>query len=915
MINFKDSRGNIKLKPYEHVLDLYSIGQYIGRSGDNIGSIILRRGNSFIVRFGWRFQVHADIGIEESVTVIESLRQLCKEMPERESMKIEWSCFPNYEARDKELQQLYNQSTPEIKALITSERQKLLELSSTNNKKGIRIRKPTDLVIWCSYSMQHEDLELDWVEKFLLFSSNKIKKWSGEQQADQRQKYENFLQAAYKNGYQTWARLLETRLPAQITQMPPTDSWQQCWLPQNRFSNTQVSELPPIPHLTVINTFDKTVKEELNGRHDIRSLLSFGNNAMPIASRDSVYLGKKHITVLALTDEPADKPEGYFEAEQMNFLGELTHSLWDTEIVVEITKPNQKKARKNIQETRDDAVARAAQVAKDGGVSVVSEDDAEDLVDAERQMMRDGAIVQAGVVIKVHRDTRVDSRFAAEQISNYFQLPAKCSIEDEVAYPFWLHSLPYCATPLLSNLFSRQLKTSSDWVPTYMPIWTSVAKGSKGVELPALYGGNPVYFDLEYRRGHFIILGYTGCGKSVFAGQTCTFALASGRDVTIVDTPTSKEASTFKSYAAMVNGSYIDILDPETCYNFFQTPDVDPEDPDREEYLQDFHSSVLNILEAMVLGDPSANFDGVIASRYKTILVRALREFFNSTEIQLRYESAKNAGMGTPEWEEIPTLKTFLSYLTPNRLQLQTLAEQEALTSVYGALEKWVDGKFGKALSQPSRVSIRDKKLVVLALRDISSPQDAVVWSAVTDSILTTRAILSRKNGSLAFIDEANIKFKYAAFAQSFADLCAIARKANMIVGAAAQSPGILDPQNNDKIGQQILANLRYKFIGYIVPGLAASYARVVSLPIEMLDPPCSPQFAPNYKDGKTNWLMLDESHVNYVSYYVSDLLAKILSNEEHQRAARDSLIIGLTPREALEKLYNSTKTPTHHEN
>jgi hypothetical protein len=247
MMKFKDSRGKINLKPYEHVIDFHSVGRHIGRSGDNIGSMILQRGKSVVMRFGWRFQVHADIGIEESVTVIESLRQLCKEMPERESMKIEWSCFPNYEARDKELQQLYNQSTPEIKALIMSERQKLLELSSTSNKKGIRIRKPTDLVIWCSYSMQLEDLELDWLEKLLLFSSNKIKKWSGEQQADQRQKYENFLQDAYKNGYQTWARLLETRLPSQTTQMTPEDVWQHCWLQQNRFSNTQATKLPPIP--------------------------------------------------------------------------------------------------------------------------------------------------------------------------------------------------------------------------------------------------------------------------------------------------------------------------------------------------------------------------------------------------------------------------------------------------------------------------------------------------------------------------------------------------------------------------------------------------------------------------------------------------------------------------------------------
>jgi hypothetical protein len=906
-LKIKDSRGRATLLPFEHVLDLHSVARYVGQSGDNTGAMILRQGKSFIVRFGWLCKgVHGDISIEQSVSVIESLRQLCKEMPERESLKIEWSCFPDFASRDAELVGLYSDASTEIQALITGDRRKLRELSSAN-KKGVRVRKPTSLVIWASYSMQSENLELDWLEKGLLFASTQIKRLSGEEQTNLKQKYDNFLLTSYKNGYQSWSRLLETRLPAEITPMTSLDVWEHCWLPQNRSANEQTSGCPPTPHTTTINIFDKTVEEKLTGRHDIRSVLSFGNNSMPIASRDSVYVDKKHVTVLALQDEPADGE--YCEAEQINLLSDLMDILWDTSIVVQITKPSQDAARRNIQETRDDAVARAATVARDGGVSVVSEDDAADLIEAERQLMRNSAIVKFGLCILVYRDTQYDSRFAAEKISNYFQAPAKCSIETEVAYPFWLHSLPYSATPLMGNAFSRQLKTSSDWAPSYMPIWTSVSRGAKGVEFPAVYGGNPIYFDLEGQRGHFLILGYTGCGKSLLAGQICTSALANGRSVTIVDTPTDKKASTFRAFADLVGGSYLDILDPDTCYNFFQTPDLDRNDPDYGEYLEDYHSSLLNVLQAMVFGDPSTSFDGVVAGRYNSILIKALREFFGSIEIQLAYESAKKAGMGTPEWEEIPTLRTFLGYLTPNRLQLSTSAEREALTSVHAALEKWVYGKFGKALSQPSKISIRDKPLVVLALRDISNPEDAVVWSAVTDSILATRAIVNRKNGSLAFIDEANVKFSFPAFAQSFATLASIARKANMIVGAAAQYPGILDPESGDKVGKQILANIRYTFVGYIVPQLAQSYARVTSLEDEMFDPLCSQNFAPNYSEAHSKWLMVDQGHSNYVSCYLSDLLASILSNEQRQREARDNLIAGLPAHQALEVLYNNTKS------
>jgi hypothetical protein len=908
ILKIKDSRGKQTLHPFEHATDLYSIAHYIGPSGDNIGALILRQGKTFIVRFGWILKgVHADISISQAVATVESLRQLCKEIPERESLKIEWSCFADFADRDAELVELYSEASTEIQALITADRRKLRELSSSN-KKGVRVRKPTSLIIWASYSMHAENLELDLLEKGLLFATTQIKKLSGEEQINLKQKYDTFLLSSYKNGFQTWARLFETRLPGEARPMNPSEVWERgCWLKQNRFSNYQAAKCPSIPHLTTINTFDKAVDEELNGNHNIRSVLSFGNNALPIASRDSIYLDKKHITVLALQSEPADGE--YEEAEQINILAELMPQLWDTEIIVQITKPSQDGARRNIQETRDDAVSRAATVARDGGVSVVAEDDAVDLIEAERQLMRNSAIVKFGLCILVYRDTQYDSRFAAEKVSNYFQSPAKCSIETEVAYPLWLHSLPYSASPLMGGIFSRQLNTSSDWAPSYMPLWSSVSRAKNGVEFTAVYGGSPVYFDLENERGHFLILGYTGCGKSLLAGYLCTAALAQGRFVTIIDTPTDKKASTFQDYAALVGGSYLDILDENTCYNFFQTPDLDRNDPDYGEYLEDYHSSLLNVLQAMVFGDPSTPFDGVVAARYNSILTKALREFFGSIEIQLAYESAKKAGMGSPEWELMPTLKTFLDYLTPNRLHLTIDAEREALSSVHGALERWVWGKFGKAISQPSRISIREKPLVVLALRDISNPADAVVWSAITDSILATRAIINRKKGSLAFLDEANVKFSYPAFAQSFATLCSIARKANMIVGAAAQYPGILDPESGDKVGKQILANIRYTFIGYIVPHLIQSYARVSSLEDEMFDPLCSQSFAPNYAEAHSKWLMVDQGHSNYVSCYLSDLLASILSNEQKQREARNSLIEGLSPQKALEVLYTKTKS------
>lgn len=44
---------NDKAAPIEHLLDFHSVGKYRGRGGENIGAIISRVGNAYIVRFGF----------------------------------------------------------------------------------------------------------------------------------------------------------------------------------------------------------------------------------------------------------------------------------------------------------------------------------------------------------------------------------------------------------------------------------------------------------------------------------------------------------------------------------------------------------------------------------------------------------------------------------------------------------------------------------------------------------------------------------------------------------------------------------------------------------------------------------------------------------------------------------------------
>jgi hypothetical protein len=903
-------RSKRKELAIEHVLTLHSIAKFIGRSGTDLGAIISRQGDNFIVKFGFDYEgTHSDVGIEESVTLIESNRQFCKEMPEApETLKIIWSSFNDTQDAEDELTRLYDRSSAQVKPFIVSERKKLNQLSSVKNRSESRVRRPSKIRFWGSYSIEVEELDLKFSERILWYGENLIKKISGEEKADRQEQYHKFLFNSYKEGLQSWLRAF-AKLPSKIRPLTSQEVWDECFLEQNRFGG--ITQIPEIPHLTIINMFDRTIEERLDGKDSIKNVLTFANNAMPVGSSDSVFIDKKHITALSLTAEPADSEAGYPEAMQLNYLGELLQKyfMYDCRVVVEFGKDNQDKARADIIEAREEAIGRATEKEREGRRSIVSEAGAEDLIEVERHLINDEVVMLFGLMFLVYRDSREASNTDAQKISEYFNYPAKCPIELQVTFEYWISSLPWSMKPIGRNRYSRRLKTPSSWMPSYFPLSKSVPLAKSGAtKFLSHYGNEPISFnqELQEHRGHGIILGRTGCGKSMLAGSLVMGGLAEGRDATIIDTPTGKKASTFKRLAYLLDCPYIDILDPANAWNFFETPSIAKDDPDRVELLQDFKTSVYNILHAMILGDPNVTFDGVVVTRYLSIINKGLKSFFNSQEIMLMYETAKRSGMGSSEWDAMPTLATFESYLTAAKLGFSTIAEKDALTSVKACLRSWIDGPYGAVLAKPSRVSLKDKQLLVIGLRGIENSAAAVTWSAITDSIVNNRAMLARKRGSLAFFDELGVKLKYPAFAESYIQNLAISRKNNCYIYGATQSPGVLDPAAGEKVGESILANVRYKFIGSIEPGAIASYARIVGLSVDRLDPLCTTAFRPNYVDKISSWMLVQGGYVNYIDLYLSDLLVAAIANEEHERQAVEDIIGNLPPDLGLRAFYNS---------
>lgn len=861
------------LTPFEDITHLAGIASISLAGRKNIGALILKKNEDIQIRFCFDIQgIHPSLPEEQILPIFENIEGGLKELPAGESLTIHMGSFTDDTFRQQELREIEKKCDLEqLQLLVRSERLRARELTQAGTRKNKFLR------FWCSYTvLSSEDSKTnDPIEKAIKQLQTTWQSFTGEIHEVRHQRIETILRNSFTSGFQMWEQVISTTMGLSTKTLTSNDIWEVIW---NQFNR---SEPIPIPNPIILD--DEGLREEQTSDFHIRHLILENEQSVPFPDRSWVKLQDKYIGVLQFSE----KPQGWVdEYDQLRYLWEVLsrEKVSDTEIICQLTKANQGLAKTAVQRITKQSITSSAMSADKGSIDVKANMNIEEAVKAQETMLRGAIPIHSAVVFCVHRDTRNKLDEACKYLSSCFLRPAVVDREIEYAWKTWFQTTPIIWENLLGKPINRRLLYFSSEVPGLMPLVRTATGDKSGFELIAEEGGTPVHLDLYKQHKNLAVFGTTRAGKSVLVAGLLTPALAQGIPVIALDYPKPDGSSTFTDYTQFmgVEGAYFDIT--KEANNLFELPDLRGYEPDIiKERMTDFKEFLKTTLMTMVLGTNPIGVSPIMVSNIESVITLGIETFFNDDDIKLRYKLALEAGVGTQEWSDIPTLQDFYNFCSPGFIKLDSIANNS--TEILGALDQvrlrlkfWLNNRVGQSIARPSSFRT-DALLLVFALRSLSSEADAAVLALSAYAAALRRALSSPK--SIFFLDEAPILFSFESIAELIGRLCANGAKAGIRVILSAQEPESIF---QSKSAPKIFANLTTRLIGRIQTSAVDPFIARFKYPSEIISRNSTEAFFPKKENIYSQWLLDDNGKLTFCRYYPAYcLLAAVANNPDEQ--------------------------------
>ena len=748
VIDQNDRKQSVTLSAFEDYNALSGFAQ-IELKGRRVGTALLQKGkNRYCFVFGFTCPgIHDTLRPDQIPPTLRSFEAALKELPSGERLTVHLSSFTTDRDRQSHLDHLLEAATsPELKLLLMSEKARAQELKQAGT------RKPKALHLYVTYTIepnQKATANSDWIEKVLAKGVDlwEIFKGNGDQVIQQH--YEEMLQKAFTEGYLRWEQLLNIKMGLDVKPMGVEQLWQQVW---SRFNRV---DAPAVPQYLTLS--DRGLGEEINSDiHPTTVLIQgeYGQESVPQADRRWVKIKGRYVGVLAFTA----KPGGFLNQQsQLRYLWEALcrPHITDTEIFCQITSRNTTLLKTNMQRILKQSNVAAHLAEQSRSIDVAAQIKVQRSVDAQAKLYEGYIPVNVATVFLVHRDNRSQLEEACQTLAECFQLPARVVREQEIAWRVWLQTLPTSWEKLLGAPFKRQLTYLTNEAPGLIPLTLTHPGNRSGFELIADEGGSPVRIDFTNEHRNIAVFGTTRSGKSVLVSGMMTEFLAEGYPIVCLDYPKPDGTSTFTDYAAFLKprAAYFDI--GRESNNLMEMPDLRhlPEEQQRERF-EDYKSFLEGALVTMVL--PTAQQDPMLEQTVRSLIGKALNNYFKDPDIHRRYTEAQTGGLGSAAWKQTPTLQDFLTFCTPEKLQVETDTGQirNAQSQILLQLEYWLNSRIGRAIGRPSSFPT-DDQLLVFALRNLSNENEAAILSLSAYSAALRRALGSprfmNRRGSFEF--------------------------------------------------------------------------------------------------------------------------------------------------------------------
>ncbi|MEO0827587.1 MAG: hypothetical protein AAFY67_18435 [Cyanobacteria bacterium J06642_9] len=854
-------------KPFEDESDLECICRLVLRNRD-VGAYLLRKGRRFSFVFGFQLPgFHILLSPTQAETTLTRLSEGLKGLRPGERLRLHWCSFGDDTPRQQELADLIQAAnSQEAQFLLMAQQRATRDLTLSGD------RQPKHLYGFATYPLEPGKANSsDRIEKLIAWLVNQYETFKGQREAKAQQRYVQMLTAAFTDGFLHWEQQLNARMGLQASPMTANQLWAYLW---QQFNDGSPLAMPQCLTLQEVDGAAVLEEQIQSPMHAVSVLVqgAGGKPTHPRADRQWLKVRDKLVGAVALEA----KPFGFISPEhQLYYLWQAASQLPDCEFVCELSAADRVMARMTLQRlTRQSYTATLrAQRLKD--VDVSSQLRAQKSVEAQAQIFEGAVPIWVSLVAFVHRQTPQDLSEACQKLTNAFP-QGNFVRETEIAWKLWLNALPIVDDWLLRD-GRRQMYLTNE-VPGLMPIACPRAVDSQGLELVTYEGNMPLLIDYVSKHRGMLIFGETRSGKSVLASDIFVGAVARGMNVISLDYPKPDGTTTYTDLVKFFGpqGAYFDI--GSECNNLFQIPDLSqlPE-KQRQERLDDYKEFLVKALNTMVMG---AETENQLGKRVHTVLWQALTVFFADSAIQQRYQVAFEAGFGSEDWQQMPTLKDFVETFAHLDLGIDSDSLREAISTILLELRGWLSSRVGKAISQPSTIRT-DAQFTVFALRNVGDNIDAAVLALSAQSMAFRKAL--EVSDSLLAIDESPILFKYNGIAQIIGQVCANGAKSGIRPLIIGQDP---DTIADSVAGSQILQNLNTRFIGAIQPNALQSYERLFGYDPAVLRSNTSEAFRTDPIRLCSHWLVDVDARLTPCSHYPSpELLATVANNPKEQRS------------------------------
>ncbi|MFN6568207.1 hypothetical protein [Dendronalium sp. ChiSLP03b] len=864
------------LTPFEDIIHLAGICDLNlgGRKG--IGALILKKGEDIQIKFCFDcLGIHPNLPQEQIFPMFDGIEAGLKEIPEREFLTIHLGSFTDDYERQKQLKTLeQNCAIDSLKLLIRSERLRTQELTQSGNRKNKFLR------LWCTYTVADDDgKNSDLVESLIKKLEKGWYSFTGEIHSFNNLRIENILKNSFNDGFLLWSSILSNKMKLGIQVLSAEELWSVIW---QQFNYSQPTAIPNPLKINEVTGLVETQTSDFHIRHHMLE----NEQSVPFFDRKWVKIQDKYIGALNFSQ----KPGGWIDEQaQLRYLWELISrdSIFDTEIFCQLTKANQGITKTNLQRLTKQSITSTTLSSGKGNIDVRSGLNIEESVEAQKTIYKGSVVVHTATVFLIHRKSTLQLDEACRYLASYFLRPASVDREVEYAWKIWLQCCPTVWEPLLTKPFNRRLPYFSCEAPGVMPLIRTATGDRSGFELIAEEGGTPVHLDLYKNHKNLALFGATRSGKSVLAAGILTPALAQDIPVVALDYPKPDGTSTFTDYTNLLgcDGAYFDIS--KESNNLFELPNLGGMEPELiNERLNDFKEFLKSVLMTMIVGTSMIGVSPSMITNIESIIALTLKTFFNDDEIKLRYKAALSAGVGTKAWTDTPTLQDFYQYCSPAFIKLDSIASNsrdilEALEQIRLRLNYWLTTRVGQSISRPSSFRT-DAKLLVFALKNLSSEADAAILALSAYAAALRRALSSK--ASIFFLDEAPILFQFESIAELIGRLCANGAKAGIRVILSAQEPESI---YQCKAAAKIFANITTRLVGRIQSSAVDPFVTRFKYPYEIIRVNSTEAFYPKNSGIYSQWLLDDNGKLTFCRYYPAHCLLATVANNPHEQELR----------------------------